>query len=82
MLFKAQKDFLVRASQCTKPAADKLPELLAPMVTHLTAVGEIKDANRRSPQFNHLSTVSEGIPAAGWVAVVRSTFACGLLASF
>jgi hypothetical protein len=41
------------------------------MVTHLTAVGELKDANRRSPQFNHLSTVAEGIPAAGWVAVVR-----------
>lgn len=44
------------------------------MVTHLTAVGDIKDANRRSPQFNHLSTVAEGIPAAGWVAVVRLLF--------
>lgn len=42
------------------------------MVAHLTAIGDIKDANRRSPQFNHLSTVAEGIPAAGWVAVVSS----------
>lgn len=75
LLFKAQKQFLHLASQCTKPPADKLPSLLAPMVTHLTTVGELKDANRKSAQFNHLSTVAEGIPAAGWVAVVRRSLA-------
>lgn len=73
-LFAAQRDFIVLASQCAKPAADKLQPLLGPMVTHLTAVSDIKDANRRSPQFNHLSAVSEGIPAAGWVALVSVMF--------
>ena len=69
-LFDAQRDFISLASQCAKPPADKLQPLLGPMVTHLTAVADIKDKNRRSPQFNHLSAVSEGIPAAGWVALV------------
>ncbi|CED84606.1 Adenylate cyclase-associated protein (CAP/Srv2p) [Phaffia rhodozyma] len=69
LLFKAQRDFIELASQCTKPSQDKLPSLLGPMVTHLTSVGDIKDANRGSPQFNHLSTVAEGIPSAGWITL-------------
>lgn len=34
---------------------------------------EIREKNRTSPLFNHLSAISEGVPALGWVAVVRRT---------
>ena len=31
---------------------------------------EFREKNRRSPFFNHLSGISESIPAIGWVSVV------------
>ena len=31
---------------------------------------EFREKNRKSKLFNHLSLVSEGIPAIGWVSVV------------
>lgn len=37
------------------------------MQKEVTAVGEIRESNRPSPLWNHLSTVSEGIPALAWV---------------
>ena len=43
-----------------KPTSDKINEIQ----TH-------REAQRRSQFFNHLSAVSESIPALGWVAVVR-----------
>lgn len=33
------------------------------------AVNDIREANRSSPQFTHLTTVSEGIPVLGWIAI-------------
>ena len=38
---------------------------------HVCLFQEFRETNRRSPMFNHLSGVSEAIPALGWVAVVR-----------
>lgn len=44
-------------------------ELLTPLQTEIAAVIELRDANRGSPVFNHLSTVAEGISVIGWVTV-------------
>ncbi|KAI9478180.1 MAG: adenylate cyclase associated N terminal-domain-containing protein [Benjaminiella poitrasii] len=41
-------------------------KLLEPIQKALAGVIEIKDANRPSPLFNHLSILAEGIPALGW----------------
>ena len=49
-------------------------ELLKPINEPLMAVSEIKDANRGSPDFNHLSTVSEGIMVLAWVTVAARPF--------
>ncbi|KAI8618456.1 adenylate cyclase associated N terminal-domain-containing protein [Chytriomyces sp. MP71] len=67
--FAAQRDFILLASHAKKPAAADLPELLKPTQTHLEAVIKLREGARSSPLFNHLSIVSEGIPALGWVAV-------------
>lgn len=32
----------------------------------------LREKNRGSPLFNHLSAISESIPALGWVAVVSN----------
>lgn len=48
-----------------------LQELIAPLQKAMGSISELRDKNRPSPLFNHLSVVSEGIPALGWVVVVR-----------
>ncbi|KAJ3061477.1 F-actin-capping protein subunit alpha [Podochytrium sp. JEL0797] len=69
--FSAQRAFLVVASQSKKPAAADFAPLLKDTQTALQSVIAVREdkAARASPFFNHLSMVSEGIPALGWVAV-------------
>lgn len=56
--------------------------LLKPISEQIQVVQNFREKNRGSKLFNHLSAVSESIPALGWVAMVRtpvgSSF-CGLL---
>ncbi|UTT95002.1 hypothetical protein NDA17_003831 [Ustilago hordei] len=57
-------------SQLEVPHPPVFADLLKPLQAALTDVIEMRDKNRGDKQlFNHLSTVSEGIPALGWVAV-------------
>ena len=62
------------ASACQKPAggagAPAFAPFLQPLQAELQRVLDLRDKNRgEKALFNHLSTVSEGIPAVGWVAV-------------
>jgi adenylyl cyclase-associated protein len=66
---EAERDFLSIASQSKKPADSDLPALLKPLTDFITQIVELRDKNRVSKQFNHLSTLSEGISALGWVTV-------------
>lgn len=45
-------------------------ELLKPTSDHIAAVQNFREKNRSSQYFNHLSAISESIPALGWVCVV------------
>lgn len=47
-------------------------ELLKPISEQIQAVQNFREKNRGSKLFNHLSAVSESIPALGWVAMVRT----------
>lgn len=72
--FQAQRDLILLAASSQKPAggagSPAFAELLKPLQAALTQVIEMRDKNRGDKHhFNHLSTVSEGIPAVGWVAV-------------
>jgi len=67
--FTAQRDLLVKSTKCKKPADAALPNVLKPMSEKIAAVQEFRESHRRSQFFNHLSAVSESIPALGWVAV-------------
>lgn len=62
------------ACACQKPAggagAPAFVPFLQPLQAELQRVLDLRDKNRgEKALFNHLSTVSEGIPAVGWVAV-------------
>lgn len=49
----------------------ELQDLLKPISDHIQEIQNFREQNRGSCLFNHLSAVSESIPALGWVAVVR-----------
>lgn len=72
-LFSAQRDYLVAASSCAKPAGGSavIGELLMPTTQALKAVTEVRESGRERKLQNHLATVSEGVPALGWVTIVR-----------
>ncbi|KAI0132032.1 adenylate cyclase associated N terminal-domain-containing protein [Xylariales sp. AK1849] len=72
--FKQQRRFLLISTKAKKPdlAGSEMAayqDLLKPINEALMAVGSIKDSNRGSPVFSHLSAVAEGIMVLAWVTV-------------
>ncbi|XP_022256861.1 adenylyl cyclase-associated protein 1-like, partial [Limulus polyphemus] len=66
---RAQRQFLITVSKCRQPTENVLMSLLKPTSDQIQAIQEFRQKNRASAYFNHLSAVSESIPALGWVAV-------------
>ncbi|KAJ1944817.1 suppressor of rasval19, partial [Linderina macrospora] len=71
-IISAQRNFIRLATQTRKPSMEQLSEMLSPQQTPMMEAIAIKDKNRPSPLFNHLSTVADGIAALGWVAVEKT----------
>jgi len=65
----AQRSMLQIAASCKKPNDETMMKLLKPTSEQIEKITKIRDANRASKLFNHLSTISEGIGALGWVLV-------------
>ncbi|KAM9738172.1 LOW QUALITY PROTEIN: adenylyl cyclase-associated protein 2 [Menidia menidia] len=61
--------FLRMAATHQEPAQTELQDLLKPVSEHIQQIQSFREQNRGGPLFNHLSAVSESIPALGWVAV-------------
>lgn len=68
-VFKAERVFLVYASQHQQPPEAELALILEPISSLILEVQTFREKNRGSPMFNHLSAISESIPALGWIAV-------------
>lgn len=68
--FSAQLAYVSLASVSAKPADARQQELLKPTSDQISQIQEFREKNRVSPFFNHLSAISESIPALGWVCVV------------
>ncbi|KAK5910970.1 hypothetical protein CgunFtcFv8_005184 [Champsocephalus gunnari] len=67
--FSVQKQLLQTASSSQKPSDALLTTILQPMSKMMQQVQTFREQNRTSPLFNHLSAVSESVPALGWVAM-------------
>lgn len=65
--FKAHRTYLEIASQAKKPADSELPMLQKPMGDKINEIQSFREAGRRCQFFNHLSAISESIPALGWI---------------
>lgn len=70
VIFSAQSQYVTLASQCSQPNQEKQMELLKPTSVQISAIQDYREKNRGSAFFNHLSAISESIPALGWVCVV------------
>jgi len=66
---RAQKDFISVVTASKKPSAETVAKLVEPTSKLMNDVIALRDANRKSKQFNHLSTLSEGISCLGWVMI-------------
>ncbi|XP_019598569.1 adenylyl cyclase-associated protein 2 [Rhinolophus sinicus] len=67
--FQAQRAFLLMASQYQQPQEHDVAALLKPISEKIQEIQTFRERNRGSAMFNHLSAVSESIPALGWIAV-------------
>uniref|UniRef100_A0A3B5MN03 Adenylyl cyclase-associated protein n=1 Tax=Xiphophorus couchianus TaxID=32473 RepID=A0A3B5MN03_9TELE len=67
--FSSQRQLLAAASSSQKPSDPVLTALLQPVSKAIQQVQAFREQNRTSPLFNHLSAVSESVPALGWVAM-------------
>lgn len=68
--FDAQLQYVKMASQSAAPDQSELPKLLQPTSEQINAVQTFREQHRTSKLFNHLSAISESVPALGWVCVV------------
>lgn len=66
---QTQRTFLKMAATHQEPAQTELHDLLKPISDHIQEIQSFRERNRGSSFFNHLSAISESIPALGWVAV-------------
>lgn len=68
--FRIQLEFIRTTASRPVPAnQSEQISLLAPTSTQIQQIQEFREKNRGSQFFNHLSAISESIPALGWVAV-------------
>lgn len=74
--FAAQFAYVKLAAASAQPTPAKQQELLKPTSENISIIQEYREKNRSSPFFNHLSAISESIPALGWVCVVSEQSAC------
>lgn len=68
--FQAERTYLLVSTKAKKPEQQPT-ELMTDLHRHTSSVDELREANRPSPLFTHLSAVSEGIVALGWIVEKR-----------
>ncbi|XP_059617008.1 adenylyl cyclase-associated protein 1 isoform X1 [Phlebotomus argentipes] len=67
--FDAQLKYVTLATQSSQPPQDRQMQLLQPTSERIAAIQDFREKHRTSSFFNHLSAISESIPALGWVCV-------------
>ena len=69
--FDAERKFLMVTTRAKKPDIQSpgYMEILKELQSTMGAVNDIREANRSSPFFNHLTAVSEGIAVLGWITI-------------
>nr|CAD7427227.1 unnamed protein product [Timema monikensis] len=69
LIFRAQLQFLTSISQSGPMSPADMLSKLQPTSIQISAIQELRENKRQSDYFNHLSAISESIPALGWVTI-------------
>lgn len=71
--FAAERKFLLVTTKAKKPdiSSPIYMQCLTELQEAIGLVNELRESNRSSPFFGHLSMVSEGIPMVAWVTIER-----------
>jgi len=64
----AHRELLSTAAQSKKPSDSVLGQLVKPTADLVAKIIELRDKNRSHANWNHLSTISEGVSCFGWIA--------------
>ncbi|KAJ4300226.1 suppressor of rasval19 [Collariella sp. IMI 366227] len=77
--FKEERKFLLITTKAKKPDLNGpemsvFQDLVQPIGALMSAIGNLKDANRGKPQYDNLVTVAEGIMALAWVTIDTKPF--------
>lgn len=67
--FEAQRRFLEVATRFAKPNDAEFQKLLQDTANAINEIQQFREKRRSSPLFNHLSGISESIPALAWVTI-------------
>lgn len=67
--FQAQLQYIQLAAESSQPNQSDVVNLLKPTSDKISAIQNYREKHRSSQFFNHLSAISESIPALGWVTV-------------
>ncbi|ELT97182.1 hypothetical protein CAPTEDRAFT_18736 [Capitella teleta] len=67
--FNVQRDIVVKASKCKQPAQAQMMDVFKPLSAAIEALQNLAKDKRGSPVYVHMMSVSECIPALGWVSV-------------
>ncbi|RMZ77850.1 hypothetical protein DV737_g4138, partial [Chaetothyriales sp. CBS 132003] len=79
--FQAERTYLLVSTRAKQPETQP-PDLMADLHRHISAVDNLKESNRSSPYFTHLSAVAEGTAALGWIVEKRpADFVTDILSS-
>lgn len=68
--FEAERTYLLITTKAKKPDTQP-PELMTELHRYTSTVDDLREGNRPSPLFTHLSAVAEGIVALAWIAEKR-----------
>ncbi|KAI1945503.1 suppressor of rasval19 [Ophidiomyces ophidiicola] len=68
--FEAERKYLLVSTKSKKPDPQP-PELLTELHRASDEINNIRESNRPSPLFNHLSAISEGVMSMGWFFEIR-----------
>lgn len=68
--YQAERTYILMTTKAKQPDPMR-PDLFAEIHKYISEVDELKETNRSSPLFKHLSMVSEGIIGLGWIMEAR-----------
>jgi adenylyl cyclase-associated protein len=68
-VFDHLRNYIWFAAGTSEPSVEVIKSKLQPLQQLIEEIGSFKDSKRNTDHFNHLSSVSEGLPAVFWVSV-------------